>query len=287
LRSALKRLIGPGERGASLDLNPALARELLSGFIANETRRAGRGRVVVGLSGGVDSAVAAALAIEALGRAGVIAVLMPHRVSHPASLKDALALAKRLRVKHEIVDISPMVDPYVARFPEADRVRRGNLMARQRMIVLFDRSAEHDALVLGTGNKTELLLGYSTLFGDMAFALNPLGDLYKTQVRQLASHLKIPPVIRRKVPSADLWQGQSDEAEIGATYDVVDRILHLLYDERWKASEIVQAGFKRSLVDRLRRMVRASQFKRRPPLIAKISMRTVGMDFRYPRDWGT
>jgi NAD+ synthase len=241
----------------------------------------------VGLSGGVDSAVAAALATEALGRAGVIAVLMPHKVSQPASLEDALALVKRLRVKHEIVDISPMVEPYVARFREADRVRRGNLMARQRMAVLFDRSAEHDALVLGTGNKTELLLGYCTLFGDMAFALNPLGDLYKTQVRQLASHLEIPPSIRRKVPSADLWEGQSDEAEIGATYDVVDRILYLLYDERWKVSEVVQAGFKRSLVDRLRRMVAASQFKRRPPLIAKISMRTVGMDFRYPRDWGT
>ncbi len=287
MRFPLKRPNGERERGIRLDLNPALARELLSGFIANETRRAGRGRVVVGLSGGVDSAVAAALAVEALGRAGVIAVLMPHKVSHPSSLEDALALAKRLRVKQEIVDICPMLDPYVARFPGTDRVRRGNLMARMRMTVLFDRSAEHDALVLGTSNKTELLLGYGTLFGDMASALNPLGDLYKTQVWQLASHLKIPPAIRRKVPSADLWKGQSDEGEIGATYAVVDRILYLLCDERWEVGEIVQAGFKRSLVDRLWRTVAASQFKRRPPLIAKISMRTVGMDFRYPRDWGT
>ena len=287
MRSALKRQTGPRDGGVSLDLNPALVRKVLTGFIAGETRRTGRGRVVVGLSGGVDSAVAAVLAIEALGRANVIAVLMPHAVSHPASLKDALALAKKLRIKHEVVEISPMVDPYLARFPDLDRIRRGNLMARQRMAVLYDRSAAHDALVLGTSNKTELLLGYGTLFGDMASALNPLGDLYKTQVRQLATSLRVPESIRRKVPTAELWKGQSDEAEIGAPYYLVDRVLYLLYDERWEVSEIVRCGFKRSLVERLRRAVAASQFKRRPPLIAKISMRTVGIDFRYPRDWGT
>jgi NAD+ synthase len=241
----------------------------------------------VGLSGGVDSAVVAALAARALGPRGVVAVLMPHRLSRPDSLADALALARRLRIPAETVDISPMVDPYFERFPDAGRVRRGNRMARERMNVLFDRSAAHGALVLGTSNKTELLLGYGTLFGDMASALNPLGDLYKTQVRQMAEHLGIPEAIRRKAPTADLWAGQTDEAEIGAPYAVVDRILCLLYDERWEPSEVAAAGFDPRLVAGLRRMVAASQFKRRPPLIAKISQRTVGVDFRYPRDWGT
>ncbi len=275
------------ERIADLTLNARVAEAILTGFIAEETTRTGRRRVVVGLSGGVDSAVAAALAARALGRKEVVAVLLPYRLSHPASLKDALALAGRLGVKHEIVDISPMVDPYFERFPGADRVRRGNRMARERMNVLFDRSAAHAALVLGTSNKTELLLGYGTLFGDMASALNPLGDLYKTQVQQMAKHLRILEAIRRKAPTADLWAGQTDEAEMGAPYAVVDQILYLLYDERWEPADVVAAGFERRLVERLRRLVTASQFKRRPPLIAKLSLRTVGVDFRYPRDWGT
>jgi NAD+ synthase len=270
-----------------LTLNARLTETILTGFIASETRRTGRSRVVLGLSGGIDSAVAAALAARALGPANVVAVLLPHRLSDPSSAADALSLARRLRLKHEIVDISPMVDPYFERFARADRVRRGNRMARERMNVLFDRSAEHRALVLGTSNKTEMLLGYGTLFGDMASAINPLGDLYKTQVRQMAEHLGIPEAIRRKAPTADLWAGQTDESEIGASYATVDQILHLLYDERWEPAEVAAAGFGRKLIERLRRAVIASQFKRRPPLIAKISMRTVGVDFRYPRDWGT
>lgn len=268
-----------------LAIHAGLTRSILEGFLAEETRRTGRKGVVVGLSGGLDSAVAAALAVGALGRTNVLAVLMPHRVSHPSSLKHALDLARRLRIRHREVEISSLVDPYLEARPGADPVRRGNLMARARMSVLFDISAEREALVLGTSNKTELLLGYGTLFGDMASALNPLGDLYKTQVRQMAGALKIPLAIRRKAPSADLWEGQSDEEEIGAPYEVVDRILFLLFDERWSVEEVVKAGHRRQLVERLRRMVVRSQFKRRPPLIAKISRRTVGIDFRYPRDW--
>jgi NAD+ synthase len=235
----------------------------------------------------VDSAVSAALAARALGGGNVIAVLMPHRISAPASVKDALVLVRRLGLRHEMVEISPMVDRFFERFPEAGRVRRGNTMARERMNVLYDRSAEHDALVVGTSNKTELLLGYGTLFGDMASAINPIGDLYKTQVRQMALHLRIPEAIRRKVPSADLWAGQTDEGEMGVTYETADAILHLLYDERLTVDEVVAAGFRRALVERLRARVVASQFKRRLPLIAKISSRTIGVDFRYPRDWGT
>jgi len=277
----------PLRAAVDLTLNAPLTEEILTGFIASETRRTGRERVVVGLSGGVDSAVAAALAARSLGPRNVIAVLMPHRESHPSSLKDAIDVAKRLRVRNENVDISPMVDPYFERFPDADRVRRGNRMARERMNVLYDRSAAHDALVLGTSNKTEILLGYGTLFGDMASAINPLGDLYKTQVRQLAEYLKIPIAIRRKIPSADLWAGQTDEGEMGVAYATADQILSLLYDERWDPEEVAEAGFDRALIDRLRGMVAASQFKRCPPLVAKISARTVGVDFRYPRDWGT
>ena len=272
---------------ADLSLNARLVTEILAGFISEETRRTGKRRVVVGLSGGIDSAVAAALAAMALGRRGVIAVMMPYRASHPDSSRHALALARKLGIRHESVDISPMVDPYFERFPGIDRIRRGNRLSRERMNILFDRSAAHDALVLGTSNKTELLLGYGTLFGDMASAINPIGDLYKTQVRQMAGHLKVPEAIRRKPPSADLWLGQTDEADLGAPYAVVDQILHLLYDERWLPGEVAEAGFDALLVERLRSRVAAMQFKRRLPLIAKISARTVGIDFRYPRDWGT
>src|SRR5262245_25368680 len=160
-------------------------------------------------------------------------------------------------------------------------------MARERMSVLYDYSQSWGGLVFGTSNKTELLLGYGTLFGDMASAINPIGDLYKTQVWQLAEHLRIPEAIRKKAPSADLWAGQTDEGEMGVTYGMADAILHLLYDERSTVDEVVAAGFKRAVVDRLRRKVETSQFKRRLPLIAKISARTIGVDFRYPRDWGT
>jgi NAD+ synthase len=212
---------------------------------------------------------------------------MPYRTSDPSSLKDARAVARVLGIPAEEIDITPMVDPYRERFPRAGRVRLGNRMARERMSVLYDRSAEHDALVLGTSNKTELLLGYGTLHGDMASALNPLGDLYKTQVRRLAEHLGVPAAVRRKPPSADLWEGQTDEGEVGASYEVMDRILYRLFDEWMEIEDVVAAGFPPPLVRRLHRIVAAMQFKRRPPLIAKISQRTIGVDFRYPRDWGT
>ena len=160
-------------------------------------------------------------------------------------------------------------------------------MARARMIVLYDRSGGHQALVIGTGNKTEIMLGYSTLYGDSASALNPLGDLYKTQVRQLARAVGVPQPIIDKPPTADLWQGQTDEDELGFTYERVDQLLYLLVDQRYRPEECVEAGFDKKFVEQVLNRVRQNQFKRMPPIIAKLSNRTVGYDFLYLRDWGT
>jgi NAD+ synthase len=272
---------------ADLAVDPALTARILTGFVHDEVTRTGRRRVVVGLSGGLDSAVAATIAARALGAGGVFALVLPHRASDPASARDAEAVVGRLGILAERIDISPMVDAFAAATPDPDRIRRGNLMARVRMTLLFDRSAQMDALVLGTSNKTELLLGYGTLHGDLASALNPLGDLYKTQVRQLATHLRVPASIRKKPPTADLWAGQSDEAELGFTYDEVDRLLALLVDARVSRATAIAAGFKARLVDDVTRRIVRSQFKRRLPIIAKVSTRSVGWDFRYPRDWRT
>ncbi|HXG00459.1 MAG TPA: NAD(+) synthase, partial [Bacteroidota bacterium] len=175
---------------------------------------------------------------------------------------------------------------YLKQVNGADRVRAGNVMARQRMIILYDFSSREQALVIGTSNKTEIFLGYGTLHGDLACALNPLGDLYKTQVWQLARALGVPERLIEKSPSADLWEGQTDEGEFGFTYAEADRLLYFMIDERRSIDELVAMGFDRKLIDRVRNMVIKSQFKRRPPIIAKVSHRTVNVDFRYARDWG-
>jgi len=269
-----------------LSLHCEFVRKILSGFIANEVRKTGFSRVVVGLSGGVDSALAAYLGAEALGAENVLALLMPYKTSSSESREHAELVVKQLRIQSDIIDITPMIDAYFQRFPESDHVRRGNKMARERMTILFDHSAKLRALVLGTSNKTELLLGYGTLYGDMASAINPLGDLYKTQVRQLARHMGVPDVIIQKAPSGDLWVGQTDEAELGFTYEQVDRLLHLMVDRRYEIPEIIADGFEERFVRVVLAKIRTSQYKRRLPLIAKISARTIDRDFRYPRDWG-
>ena len=269
-----------------LSLNTDFVRTLLVGFIRDETRQAGFERVVLGLSGGIDSTVAAFLACEALGVGHVTGVIMPYRTSSPASREDAELVARHLGMAAPLVDISPMVDAYLGPAGVTDRVRAGNVMARQRMIVLYDISSRDRALVLGTSNKTEVLLGYGTLHGDMACALNPLGDLYKTQVWQLAGALGVPERIIRKRPSADLWEGQTDEGELGFTYAEADRLLYYMIDERRNDGELAGLGFDLRLVQNVKEMVRKNQFKRRPPLIAKVSNRTVNVDFRYARDWG-
>jgi NAD+ synthase len=268
--------------------DPATLVELLTRFLREETRKVGFERVVLGLSGGIDSALAAALAVRALGPGGVRGVLMPYGCQRQAkALEDAELVASGLGFATEIVDIEPLVDAHFTADPQASALRRGNFMARQRMAVLFDRSMRDRALVLGTSNKTELLLGYGTLFGDLASSLNPLGDLYKTQVRVLARFLSLPERILRKAPSAELWPGQTDEDELGFTYEEVDLALYLLVDRRLTPDEIAEAGLAADFVHEVSRRIRSTQFKRRLPLIAKVSARTIGLDFRYARDWGS
>ena len=274
---------GPDDGDLSID--PAWTARILERFVATEVGRTGRRRVVVGLSGGIDSAVSAALAVRALGAPAVTCLLMPYRTSSADSVGDAAELARRLGAPHETVDITPIVDGFAEVTAGADRLRLGNAMARARMILLFDRSAALDALVLGTSNKTELLLGYGTLHGDMACAINPIGDLYKTQVRQLAEHLDVPAAIRVKPPSADLWPDQSDEGELGFRYAEIDRLLALLVDARVGRDEASRRGFSAEMVRWVVERVVRSQFKRMPPVIAKVSSRSIGWDFRYPRDW--
>jgi NAD+ synthase len=274
------------ETPAELAFDATTAAALLADFIRRETRKAGFRRAVLGLSGGVDSATAAALACRALGPGNVLCALLPHRGSSPESLRDARRVARLLKARTALVDITPMIDAYFRRQRNASRLRRGNKMARERMTILYDLSAREKAMVVGTSNKTELLLGYGTIFGDLASGINPLGDLYKTQVRVLALHLGIPEDIVLKVPTADLWAGQADEKEIGYPYAAVDRLLVLLVDRRERPEDAVAAGFPRRMIERIMRFISSSQFKRRPPLIAKVSARTVGVDFLYPRDWG-
>jgi NAD+ synthase len=266
--------------------NPPLIRRILTGFIANEIRKVGVERVVVGLSGGVDSAVSAMLAAEALGPANVLAIKMPYRASSAESLSHADKVIARTGIESLQVEITSQIDAYFERFPDADNMRRGNKMARERMTILYDHSARWKALVLGTSNKTELLLGYGTLYGDMASAVNPIGDLYKTQVWALAAEIGVPEEIIHKQPSADLWRGQTDEAELGFGYREVDQLLYLMIDLRYSRAELYAAGFAEAFVRRVSDMVRNSQFKRRLPVIAKISNRTIDRDFRYARDWG-
>lgn len=272
----------------ALAINTTVVCKVLVAFVRDEVRRTGLQRGVLGLSGGVDSSLVACLAAEALGAENVLGVMMPYRTSNPASAADAAEVAAALGIRTLTVDITPMVEPYLTRFPDMGDRRRGNVMARQRMLVLFDQSAATGALVIGTSNRTETLLGYTTIFGDNAAAIHPIADLFKCQVRQLARAVGVPEHIVAKAPSADLWAGQTDEGELGFSYDQADLVLHLLYDQRYTAEETT-AALKEdpALVRRIQEIVRKSQFKRLPAPVAKVGPRTVGVDFQYARDWGT
>jgi NAD+ synthase len=267
-------------------IDPELVREVLVRFIRDEIGKFGMRRAVIGLSGGLDSSLTCFLAAEALGPENVLAVRMPYRTSSLDSLLHAHLVIEQLGIPSETVEITPMVEPLFERFPDMDARRRGNVMARMRMIVLYDLSAAWGGMVVGTSNKTEILLGYFTLYGDGAHALAPLGDLYKRQVRQLARAVGVPEEIIQKPPTADLWLGQTDEGELGVTYEEADQILYLLVEERMTPEQVSALGFDAGTVRRLWRMVRDTQFKRRTPIIAKLTSRTVGIDFRYLRDWG-
>jgi len=270
-----------------LTINTDVARQILTGFIRSEVTRVGFSRVVINLSGGLDSALSCVLAAEALGSENVLALRLPYRTSSPESLEHAQLLIDQLGIASETFDISDMVDPLINSDPNMSNVRKGNIMARMRMIVLYDKTGVFKGLPIGTSNKTEILLGYSTLWGDMASAVNPIGDLYKTQVRQLSRALEIPAPIIDKPPSADLWAGQTDEAELGFTYDSVDQLLYLLVDQRYSPQECIEEGFDERFVTAVITRIRNNQFKRMMPPIAKLSNRTVGYDFLYLRDWGT
>lgn len=263
--------------------------KVLVDFIKQECGRFGIKKVIVGLSGGIDSSAAAYLAVKALGKKNVFGLILPYKTSSKTSMSDAFIIAKKIGIKTKIIDLTPAADGLINSIgkDKINNVRIGNILARLRMICLYDFSSKVGGLVLGTGNKTEILLGYTTIFGDSAYAINPLGDLYKTQVWQLANLLKIPKSIIKKKPSADLWVGQTDEGELGFTYKEVDKLLFYLIDCRYSDKELKALGFKPEFIKRVKTIIRKNQFKRVPPLIAKVSNRTINIDFRYNRDWGS
>jgi NAD+ synthase len=271
------------ELPTELAIDTDVARRVIGEFIRGQLRQAGFERAVLGLSGGIDSGLVAFLTAEAIGPDRLLCVLMPYRTSSPASRADAEEVVRRLGCASELVDISPMVDGFYGPATDASPVRRGNFMARMRMSVLYDRSVTWSGLVVGTGNKTESLIGYTTLFGDSACAFNPIGDLYKSQVRQLAAAIGVPDGIIRKAPSADLWPGQTDESEAGFSYPELDRLLFWRIDKRRSVDEVVALGFSREMVERVDRMVAGAEFKRQVPPIAKLGPRTAGVDYLYPR----
>jgi NAD+ synthase len=269
----------------AITINGTFAVKILTTFIREELAKAGFSRGVLGLSGGLDSSVCAFLAAKALGPKNVLGLMMPYGRKFGGDMDDARDVAGALKIRSRVIDIAPMVDAYFAAQPSEYRVRRGNKMARERMSILYDFSAREKALILGTSNKTELLLGYGTIHGDMACGVNPLGDLYKTQIRQLAAELGVPEKIRTKLPTAGLWEGQTDEGELGMTYAEIDRILYALVDERESRAQVIARGFNKEKVDGILARIKASEFKRQMPPIAKIASRTVGHDFLYPYDW--
>lgn len=270
---------------ARLNIDTDLATTILTGFIHDGVTKVGFKRAVLGISGGIDSALSAFLTARALGPENVLGVRMPYATSSADSLSDAQQVIDALGINSLTIEITPFVQPMFDQFPDMSPTRQGNIMARMRMIILYDQSVAFNGLVMGTSNKTEALLGYSTIYGDNAAALQPIADLYKAQVRQLSEALGVPQSVLDKPPSADLWAGQTDEQEIGYSYQALDQLLYLLVDERYRPEEAVAEGFDAQMVQDVWRRVRANHYKRTMPPVAKISKRTIGHDFLYLRDW--
>lgn len=267
-----------------LGFDESVIADYLIEFLRDEIEKIGFKKAVFGLSGGIDSSLVAYLLKEALGKNNVYALIMPYKLSSKESAEDAFKVIDKLGIQYKTLDITKMCDGYIDE--SFGKVRIGNILARARMIVLFDQSYSLNALVVGTSNKTELLLGYGTWYGDMASSLNPIGDLYKTQVRILSKYMGVPENIINKKPTADLWVGQNDEEELGFSYDEADLILYHLFDKRFSIEEVVNLGFSEKIVNGIFERVRKNQFKRLPPIIAKISRRSINWDFRFLRDWG-
>jgi len=255
--------------------------DYLIAFLKDEVNKTGLKNVVLGLSGGLDSAVVAVLAHKAFGDK-LLNIKMPSQFSSQNSLDDADELCTKFKLKNETRDISKLLEAYG--LDDMSPLRVGNLSSRLRMVNLFDISAREGALVLGTSNKSELMLGYGTIYGDLASAINPIGDLYKTEVFELAKYLGVCESIINKAPSADLWEGQSDEADLGYTYAQLDAVLKRYVDERASKKELLNEGFENDLVEMIIKKIYFNQFKRKMPLIAKLTSRTVNHDFNYPRD---
>jgi NAD+ synthase len=269
-------------------IDTGVARRLIGEFIRGHLRQAGFERVVLGLSGGIDSALVGYLAAEAIGAERLLCLLLPYRTSSDSSSADAELVVRQLGCHSQTVEITSIVDGYFdgalgGRTPTADKRRIGNFAARARMAVLYDQSVVWSGLVAGTGNKTEALLGYTTIYGDNASAFNPIGDLYKSQVRQLAAEMGVPDAILRKAPSADLWPGQTDEDELGLSYADMDRLLYWMVDRRRTDAELLEMGFAQTMITRVQRLVAASEYKRQTPPVAKLTTRTPGVDYLYPR----
>jgi NAD+ synthase (glutamine-hydrolysing) len=274
----------PGSGPPPLEIDPKLVEEWLVTFLRDEMKRRGFDTAVVGLSGGVDSAVTAYLATRALGAERVIGVRMPYRTSSPDSLAHAQLVVDALGIQERTLDISAAVDGYLANEPGADGSRRGNVMARMRMIALFDLSAKHRAIPLGTGNKTERLFGYFTWHADDSPPVNPLGDLFKTQVWALARHLGVPEVIVGKAPSADLVVGQTDEGDFGISYEKADELLNWMLSG-YVAEELVDRGFDAADVALVKKRLSGTHWKRRLPTVAMISTSTIGESYLRPVDY--
>jgi NAD+ synthase len=265
-----------------LKINCPLIEKILLQFIQTEVKRSGRKNAIIGLSGGLDSTLSTFLAVKALGKEHVIAVSMPYQQLQAHSVKDVQEVTSKLAIKCITIDISPMVDAYFSQVRDANNIRKGNKMARERMSILYDISQKYDALVQGTSNKSELLLGYGTIYGDMACAYNPLGDLYKTQIRQLASHMDIEQKIIAKPPTAGLWENQTDEAELGYTYEEIDKLLYYMVDKRYSRQQLLELKFQEAFINDIVNKIKLAEFKRQLPRIAKVSPRTIGWDFNYP-----
>ena len=253
-----------------LDLNLKEVHNELVEFLRESFKKAGFSKAVLGLSGGIDSALVAYLLRDALGKENVLAIMMPYKSSNPDSLNHAKLVVEDLGINSKTIEITDMIDAYFKNEKEATSLRMGNKMARERMSILFDYSSKENALVVGTSNKTEIYLGYSTQFGDSACALNPIGDLYKTNIWDLSRYLKIPNELIEKKPSADLWEGQTDEQEMGLTYKEADQVLYRMLEENKTVEEVLGEGFNKDLVDNIVRRMNRSEYKRRMPLIAKI-----------------